>query len=103
MGLKIRKGDTVLIISGKNRGKSGKVLRTIPLERKLIVQGLNLVKRHQRARPGGRQGGIVEKEAPLHAAKVMLLINGQPTRVGFRLLADGKKVRVALRTGEQID
>ncbi|MBI3953289.1 MAG: 50S ribosomal protein L24 [Chloroflexi bacterium] len=102
MGQKVRKGDTVLVITGRDRGRSGKVLRTIPREGKLLVQGLNLVKRHQRARPGIRQAGIIEKEAPLHVSKVMLLLNGQPTRVGFETLADGKKVRVARRTGEQI-
>ncbi len=102
MALKIRKDDTVLVITGKDRGRSGKVLRTFPREGKLLVQGVNLVKRHQRARPGVRQSGIVEKEAPLYVSKVMLLVNGGPTRVGFVTLANGTKARVARRTGEQL-
>ncbi|MSQ32976.1 MAG: 50S ribosomal protein L24 [Dehalococcoidia bacterium] len=102
MALKIRKDDTVLVITGKDRGRSGKVLRTFPRDGKLLVQGVNLVKRHQRARPGVRQSGIVEKEAPLYVSKVMLLVNGEPTRVGFTTLSDGTKARVARRTGEQV-
>jgi large subunit ribosomal protein L24 len=103
--MKIRKDDTVTIIAGKDRGKKGKVRRVIPKEDRVVVEGLNMIKRHSRARRAARQAGIIELEAPVHISNVMLLCNkcGKPTRVGFRLLADGKKVRICRSCNEVID
>jgi large subunit ribosomal protein L24 len=101
----IAKDDTVIVLSGKYRGKMGRVLRVYPETGKLIVEHVNIVKRHTRPNPGkGVQGGIVEKEAPIYASKVMVVdpTSGKPTRVGHKRLADGKKVRVARRSGEMI-
>ena len=94
--MKIRKDDTVVIIAGKDRGKKGKVRRALPNEDKLIVEGINMIKRHSRARRATRQAGIIELEAPIYVSKLMLLCDkcGNPTRVNFRFLDDGKKVRV---------
>ncbi len=104
MAAKIKKGDLVEVISGKDKGKRGKVLRVIPKERKVIVEGVNIVKRHQRPNPRMREGGIVEREAPIYASKVMLVCPncGQRTRVGFKVV-DGKKVRYCKKCGEIID
>ncbi len=104
MAAKIKKGDTVLVISGKDKGKKGKVLRVIPKEGKVIVEGVNMIKRHQRPNPRMREGGIVEKEAPIYACKVMLVCPncGQSTRVGFKVV-DEKKVRYCKKCGEIID
>ena len=103
--MKIRKNDTVLIITGKDRGKSGKVRRAFPKEDRVVVEGLNMIKRHSRARRATRQAGIIELEAPIHLSNVMLLCDkcGKPTRVGFRFLADGKRVRICSSCQEVID
>lgn len=105
MAQKIKKGDTVQVISGKDKGTRGEVIQVIPKEEKVIVRGVNIVKRHQR--PGGRmrQGGIVEKEAPIYWSKVMLVCPScdKATRVGFRMLEDGSKVRYCKKCGEIID
>ena len=103
--MKIRKNDTVVIIAGKDKGKSGKVRRTFPKEDKVVVEGLNMIKRHSRARRAARQAGIIELEAPIHLSNVMLLCDkcGKYTRVGFRFLADGKKARVCRACQELID
>ncbi|HHW91384.1 MAG TPA: 50S ribosomal protein L24 [Firmicutes bacterium] len=103
--LKIKKGDTVLVLAGKNKGDKGKVLQVIPATRRVIVEGINLVKRHTRATPKMPQGGIVTKEAPIHVSNVMLVCTkcGKPTRTGVKILADGKKVRVCKRCEEVID
>lgn len=103
--LKIKKGDTVLVLAGKNKGDKGKVLQVIPATRRVIVEGINLVKRHTRATPKVPQGGIVTKEAPIHVSNVMLVCTkcGKPTRTGVKILADGKKVRVCKRCEEVID
>ena len=101
----VRKGDTVVVIAGKERGKRGKVLRVFPAEGRVIVERLNMMKKHQKPTQKLRQGGIIEREAPLHLSNVMLLDprNDKPTRVGVRLLADGKKTRIARKSGEIID
>jgi len=101
---KIRTGDMVQVIAGKNRGMTGKVRRVIPRESRVIVEGVNIVKRHVRARPGVRQAGIIEMEAPIHISNVMLVCSrcNRPTRVGFRILEDGTKVRVCKHCGEEI-
>lgn len=103
--MKIRKDDTVVIITGKDRGKRGKVRRALPREDKVIVEGLNMIKRHSRARRAVRQAGIIELEAPIHISNVMLVCDkcGQPTRVNLRLLEDGKKVRICNSCQEVID
>ena len=103
--MKIRKNDTVIIITGKDKGKSGKVRRSFPKEDRVVVEGLNMIKRHSRARRATRQAGIIEFEAPIHLSNVMLLCDkcGKPTRVGFRFLADGKKARICNACQEVID
>jgi large subunit ribosomal protein L24 len=103
--MKIRKDDTVVIIAGKDRGKKGKVRRALPNEDKVIVEGLNMIKRHSRAGRGARQAGIIELEAPIQVSDVMLVCEkcGNATRVGFRFLDDGKKVRICNSCREVID
>ncbi|MBI2963491.1 MAG: 50S ribosomal protein L24 [Deltaproteobacteria bacterium] len=103
--LKIKKGDTVLVVSGRDRGKSGKVMRVTPDRRQVLVERLNVVKRHQKPRGTTGGGGIVEKEAPLHVSKVMLLCGkcSKPVRLGRRALEDGRRMRVCRGCGEQID
>jgi large subunit ribosomal protein L24 len=109
-GMKIRKDDTVVVTGGKDRGKTGKVLRTEPSKRRLYVEGLNIVKRHERPRSvkdtqrGAQTGGIIEKEGPIDVSNVMLLdpTDNKPTRVGLRV-SDGKRERYAKRTGNAID
>lgn len=103
--MKIRRNDTVLVIAGKEKGKKGKVRAVFPREGRVIVEGLNMIKRHSRARRAARQAGIIELEAPIHVSNVMLLCNkcGQPSRVGFRFLADGRKVRICSSCKEVID
>ena len=103
MAAKIRKGDMVLVISGKDRGKSGRVLRVVDRGQRVIVEKLNMVQRHQRPTQKFPQGGIVEKEAPIHISNVMLLDGkNRPVRVGFRVLEDGRKIRIARQTGEPV-
>jgi large subunit ribosomal protein L24 len=103
--MKIRRGDTVVITTGKDRGKKGKVRRALPGEDRVIVEGLNMIKRHSRARRAARQAGIIELEAPLHVSKVMLVCEkcSKPTRIAFRFLDDGKKVRICSSCGEVVD
>jgi large subunit ribosomal protein L24 len=100
---KIKKGDTVIILSGKDKGKTGDVVRAIPSEDKVVVQGVNMVSKHKKPSQANPQGGIERVEAPLHVSKVAMKDpkTGQPTRVGFKFL-DGKKVRVAKKSGEVI-
>jgi large subunit ribosomal protein L24 len=102
--LKIKKGDNVIVITGRDKGKTGEVLRVFPAEARAIVQGVNLAKRHTRPRMG-EPGGIVEKELTIHISNIAHLDpqSRKPTRVGFRLLGDGRKVRFARRSGEVID
>ena len=101
----VRKGDTVEIIAGKHRGKRGKVLKVIPKTGRLIIEGVNVVKRHSKPTQKLPQGGIVEKEASLHGARVMLVCPkcGQAARVGHGYLGDGTKIRVCKNCGEQIE
>jgi len=103
--LKIRKDDEVIVVSGRDRGKRGKVLRALPAENRVVVEGVNIVKRHTKPSYTEPQGGIKEKEAPIHVSNVALIdpkTNGA-TRVGFKMLADGRKVRFAKRSGEVLD
>jgi len=104
MKLKIKKGDKVVVITGRDKGKSGEVLRVLRAESRLIVQGVNMVKRH--TKPGaGQAGGIVEKEAAIHISNVAHIDpkSDKPTRVGYKVLGDGRKVRFARRSGEVLD
>jgi large subunit ribosomal protein L24 len=102
--LRIRKGDRVTVVAGKDKGKKGSVLKVLPKEDRAIVQGVNLARRHQR-QTAAQQGGIVAKEMPIHVSNLAHLDpkDGKPTRVGFKVLEDGRKVRVAKRSGEVID
>jgi large subunit ribosomal protein L24 len=108
--MRIRKDDHVIVTRGKDRGKSGRVIRTEPKRRRVYVEGLNIVKRHQRPRSvkdtqrGGEAGGIIEKEGPIDVSNVMLLDpqDNKPTRVGVRR-GDGKRVRYAKRTGNELE
>ena len=101
---KVKKGDKVVVIAGKDKGKTGEVLRVMPSEMRVLVQGVNIVKRHTRPAMGN-PGGIVEKEAPLHVSNVAHIDpkDDKPTRVGYRVLEDGRKVRFAKRSGEVLD
>ena len=103
--MKIRRDDTVLVISGKDKGKRGKVRRVLPDEGRLIVVGINMIKRHSRTRGVARQAGIIEREAPLSTSKVMLVCGkcDRPVRVGFRFLEDGRKDRICCSCEEVLD
>lgn len=102
--MNIKKGDQVVVLTGRDKGKKGEVLKALPSESKLIVQGVNMAKRHQKPTQVS-PGGIVEKEAMIHVSNVALVDpkDGKATRVGFKLQEDGSKVRVSKRTGEIID
>jgi len=104
MAARIRKGDEVIVISGRDKGKKGSVLKVLTDQNRVLVAGVQMVKRHQR-QTQTEQGGIVEKEASIHVSNVALLDpdGGEATRVGFRSLEDGRKVRYAKRSGEVID
>jgi large subunit ribosomal protein L24 len=100
---KIRKGDTVVVLSGKDKGRTGEVVKSLPKEGKVIVSGINVHARHRKPTQQSPQGGIERKEAPLHVSKVAIATDdGKPTRVRFEE-RDGKKVRVAVKTGELIN
>ena len=103
--MKIRKDDTVVVVTGKDRGKKGKVRFAYPKDERLLVEGVNFIKRHTRASGQVRQAGIIEREAPVHVSSVMLLCGrcNHPARIGFRFLEDGKKVRFCRSCGEVID
>jgi large subunit ribosomal protein L24 len=103
MAQRIRKGDNVIVITGRDRGKTGEVLSVHPADGRAVVRGINVVRRHQRQTPN-QQGGIITKEMPIHLSNISLVdqASGKPTRVGFRV-KDGRKVRYAKRTGDVID
>lgn len=103
MAAKIRKGDKVIVLNGREKGRTGEVFEVRPSENKALVRGINLVKRHQK-QSQTQEGGIVSKEAPIHLSNLAYLgKDGKPTRVGFKIQADGTKVRVAKRSGAEID
>lgn len=104
MPAKIKKGDRVVVTSGRDKGKSGQVLRVYPSEDRVLISGVNMVRRHQR-QTQRQQGGIVSKEAPVHLSKVAHADpkGGEPTRIGFKRLEDGRLVRFAKKSGEVID
>ena len=103
--MKIKRNDNVLVIAGKDRGKKGKVRQSLPKESRVVVDGVNMVKRHMRPQGATRQAGIIEREAPIHVSSVMLVCAkcNHPTRIGSRSLDDGARVRVCRRCGEVID
>ncbi|HJP30341.1 MAG TPA: 50S ribosomal protein L24 [Candidatus Latescibacteria bacterium] len=103
--MKIKRDDTVLVISGNDKGKRGRVLRVFPEQDRLIVEGVRMMKKHTKPTQRDPQGGIVEREAPMHISNVMLVDpkSDEPTRVGRRRLDEGRQVRIAKRSGEMID
>lgn len=106
--MRIKKGDKVVVISGDDKGVQGEVIRVIPKDNRVVVSGVNIVKKHQRPRQGGRsqvQGGIIEFEAPIHISNVMLVDpkSNEPTRVNVRRGDDGKRIRVAKKSGTDLD
>ena len=104
MAAKIRKGDTVVVLTGRDRGVTGEVLTVMPKDERAVVRGVNLVKRHQ-AQPQRQEGGIITKEATIHLSNLAVKhpTTGKPVRVGFKVLEDGRKVRIAKGSGDQID
>ena len=102
--ISIKKDDLVVVLSGKDKGKQGKVLSVIPSESKVVVEGVNVATKHQAARKQGQEGGIIKVETPIYASKVMLVCPkcNKPTRPAHKLLADGKKVRVCKKCGAEI-
>lgn len=105
MGLRVKKGDTVIVLSGKDKGKTGRVLSVIPKEERVIVEKINMIKKHMKPNKQHPQGGIIEKEGPIHISKVMLICPkcNKPTRIGNKILEDGKKVRVCKKCKEVMD
>lgn len=103
--MQIRKNDSVMVIAGKERGKTGKVLRVLSDKDAIIIERINLVKRHSKPRGPQQPGGIVEKEASIHASNLMIMCDkcNAPVRVGRKILSDGKKIRICRRCGEAID
>jgi len=103
--LHVKKEDTVIVISGKDKGKKGRVIAAYPRENRVLVEGVNMVKKHAKPSQLNPQGGILNQEAPIHVSNVMHVDpkSGLPTRVGYKVLDNGKKVRVAKRSGELID
>jgi len=103
MAAKVKKGDKVVVLTSRDKGRSGEVIQVLPKEDRAFVRGINLVKKHQK-QTQNQEGGIVSKEAAIHLSNLALQdANGKPTRVGFRILEDGRKVRFAKTTGDQID
>ena len=103
--MEIRKNDSVMVIAGRERGKTGKVLRVLPEKDRVIVERVNLVKRHSKPKGPQQPGGIVEKEAAIHASNIMIMCDkcNAPVRVGQKLLADGNKIRICRRCSEALD
>jgi large subunit ribosomal protein L24 len=99
--MKLKKGDTVVVISGKDKGTEGEIVHVSPADNKVIVNGVNRVKKHTKPNRVSQQGGIIDRDMPIHASNVMLVHKGKPTRVGYQI-QNGAKVRVAKRSGEAI-
>ena len=102
--MKIKKGDRVRVLSGKDRGKEGVVMRAMPADGKVIVDGVNMAKKHQKPTKATMQGGIIDKDMPIDVSNVAIIdpSDGKPTRVGYKIEADGTKVRVSRRTGVEL-
>ena len=101
--MKIKKGDIVQVISGNENGKSGRIIKVFPERDKVVVEGLNMVKKHTRPNQENPQGGIIEKEAAIHISNVMFIVGSKPTRIGYKKLEDGKKVKYSKANGEIIN
>ena len=101
--MKIKKGDTVQIIAGNEKGKNGRVIKIFPTKNKVVVEGINLVKKHSRPSQENPQGGILEKEAALHISNIMFIADGKPSRMGYKTLEDGRKVKYAKVNGEVVN
>ena len=101
--MRIKKGDTVQIITGNDAGKTGRIIKVFLDKNRVVVEGANMVKKHARPTQDNPQGGIIEKEATIHISNVMMVAGGKPTRVGYKTLADGRKVKYAKTTGEIIN
>lgn len=104
MAAKIKKGDKVVVLAGRDKGQSGEVIRVMPKDEAALVRGVNIVRRHQR-QTANQEGGIISKESPIHLSNIAVADpkDGKPTRVGFKILEDGRKVRFAKRSGDLID
>ena len=104
MGLSIKKNDTVLVVTGKEKGKKGRVISVNPAKSKILIERINIIKRHMKPSKKYSQGGIIEKEAPLHISNVMLVCSkcGKPTRIGNTVLSDGKKARICKKCKEVV-
>jgi large subunit ribosomal protein L24 len=102
--LHVKKDDTVMIITGKDKGKKGRVIASFPRENKVLVEGVNMVKKHAKPSQQNQQGGILNQEAAIHASNVMLVDpkSGQPTRIGYKTADNGKKVRISKKSGQEI-
>ncbi len=103
--MRVKKGDMVVVMSGNDKGKEGKVLKVFPDKNRIIVEKVNLIKKHTRASRDVPQGGIIEKEGPIHASNVMLVCptTGRPTRIGKEILSDGSRARVSKKSGEMLN
>jgi len=104
MAARIKKGDKVVVLSGRDKGRSGEVIKVMPSDERALVRGVNMVTRHQR-QTAAQEGGLVRKEAPIHLSNIAVADpqSGKPTRIGFKKLQDGRKIRFAKRSGETID
>lgn len=100
--MKLKKGDKVVVISGKDKGKEGDISMVLPKQNQVMIAGVNISKRHLAARGNANTGGIIDKDMPFDASKVMFLHKGKPTRLGYLVKEDGTKVRIAKSTGEEI-
>lgn len=100
--MKFKKGDTVQIIAGKEAGSQGEIIEVLPKANKVIIEGRNIAKRHTKATQTNQKADIVEKPMPIDASNVMLVVKGKPSRIGYKIKADGTKVRVAKKTGEEV-
>ncbi|MGD9678274.1 MAG: 50S ribosomal protein L24 [Vulcanibacillus sp.] len=101
----VKKGDNVIVISGKDKGKKGRIIYTYPKEGRVLVEGVNLIKKHTRPSQANPQGGIINQESSIHSSNVMLIDpkTGEPTKIGHKVLKNGDKVRIAKKSGEVID
>jgi large subunit ribosomal protein L24 len=100
--MKLRKGDTVVVISGKDKGTEGAIAQVLPADNKVIIAGVNTAKKHSKPTKADQQGGIIDRDMPVHASNVMLVHKGKPTRIGYKINSDGTKVRIAKSSGEVI-
>jgi large subunit ribosomal protein L24 len=98
--MKLKKGDRVVVLSGKDRGKEGVIQTVMPAKNKVIIQGINVARKHQKSTSATIQAGIIDKNMPMDASNVAIVVGGKPSRIGYKVQADGSKVRIAKRTGE---